>query len=345
MPSLAPQSLIDDCGTSRLISQTPAEGTVFTSPGLITATLVAEDDCGRTVSCTSVIMINGICGGASGDNLGSIEGVVWHDLSNNGEEGDENLSTSGMSGIRVFLYDEDGNEVAETITTAGGFYEFPGLVPGDYTVEVDLSSIDTDIYNMPPSTPLVYDVSVVAGGVGAGNDFGLVAGPTAITLLSLQADISDVGVTVRWEMADQDDLLGFYLTRDGLPVSDLILAGDARRYEFLDEENVSGTYTLESIGNSLIREVLGATVAARLAEAEPIGDPTLRLRAIAGQLNFVTEDGVNSYLVTGFSKAPVVTDITDADDAIRLEGRVIELDHEIGVYFSWPANRKLQLTE
>ena len=345
MPSLAPQSLIDDCGTSRLISQTPAEGTVFTSPGLITATLVAEDDCGRTVSCTSVIMINGICGGASGDNLGSIEGVVWHDLSNNGEEGDENLSTSGMSGIRVFLYDEDGNEVAETITTAGGFYEFPGLVPGDYTVEVDLSSIDTDIYNMPPSTPLVYDVSVVAGGVGAGNDFGLVAGPTAITLLSLQADISDVGVTVRWEMADQDDLLGFYLTRDGLPVSDLILAGDARRYEFLDEENVSGTYTLESIGNSLIREVLGATVAARLAEAEPIGDPTLRLRAIAGQLNFVTEDGVNSYLVTGFSKAPVVTDITDADDAIRLEGRVIELDHEFGVYFSWPANRKLQLTE
>jgi hypothetical protein len=34
----------------------------------------------------------------------------------------------------VILYDEDGDEVARTVTDVTGYYEFPQIPAGDYSV-------------------------------------------------------------------------------------------------------------------------------------------------------------------------------------------------------------------
>ena len=62
---------------------------------------------------------------------------VWVDYNNN----DEPDTGEGISGIRVVLYDEAGVIVAETITDSDGGYIFDNLVPGDYKVIIDGSTV------------------------------------------------------------------------------------------------------------------------------------------------------------------------------------------------------------
>ena len=63
---------------------------------------------------------------------GTINGtVVWdRDTSRSISDGDEHIP-----GLTVILK-RDGKEVSRTVTDEHGFYEFPGLEPGDYTIEV-----------------------------------------------------------------------------------------------------------------------------------------------------------------------------------------------------------------
>lgn len=61
----------------------------------------------------------------------SVGDRVWIDLNGNGIQ---DAGEPGVGGVTVKLVDSNGNVVATTITDANGFYNFPNVTPGTYTV-------------------------------------------------------------------------------------------------------------------------------------------------------------------------------------------------------------------
>ena len=59
---------------------------------------------------------------------------VWNDADGNGADNGE----SGVPNVTVILKDANGVEVARTTTDANGNYRFAGLVPGTYTVDIEV---------------------------------------------------------------------------------------------------------------------------------------------------------------------------------------------------------------
>ena len=59
---------------------------------------------------------------------------VWNDADGNGADNGE----SGVPGVTVILKDANGVEVGRTTTDANGNYRFAGLVPGTYTVDIEV---------------------------------------------------------------------------------------------------------------------------------------------------------------------------------------------------------------
>ena len=59
---------------------------------------------------------------------------VWNDADGNGADNGE----PGVPGVTVILKDANGVEVAHTTTDANGNYRFTGLVPGTYTVDIEV---------------------------------------------------------------------------------------------------------------------------------------------------------------------------------------------------------------
>ena len=59
---------------------------------------------------------------------------VWNDADGNGADNGE----PGVPGVTVILKDTNGVEVARTTTDANGNYRFAGLVPGTYTVDIEV---------------------------------------------------------------------------------------------------------------------------------------------------------------------------------------------------------------
>ena len=74
----------------------------------------------------------------------TIGNFVWDDLDG---DGIQDLGEPGIESVRVFLLDGAGNRVPDgsggfvsDTTDVDGLYEFTGLVPGDYSVQFDLTS-------------------------------------------------------------------------------------------------------------------------------------------------------------------------------------------------------------
>ena len=59
---------------------------------------------------------------------------VWDDKNANGSDEGE----PGIGGVTVILTDANGAEVARTTTDANGIYRFTGLIPGTYTVTIEV---------------------------------------------------------------------------------------------------------------------------------------------------------------------------------------------------------------
>ena len=66
----------------------------------------------------------------------SIGDRVWNDVNANGTDDGE----PGIANVTVILTDADGAEVARTTTDANGNYRFTGLIPGTYTVSIEVPS-------------------------------------------------------------------------------------------------------------------------------------------------------------------------------------------------------------
>jgi len=150
--------------------------------------------------------------------LASLGDTVWHDLGNDGDPSNDNLSFLGAIGATVTLYRVEGTMISliDTATTiTNGFYEFTDLEPGEYFVEVEVDSIPA-----PPgfivgsfTTPMNYTTILGPGANVPTNDFGYLLDPdgTAVELETLGATSTDAGTEITWTTGAETDSLGFYV--------------------------------------------------------------------------------------------------------------------------------------
>jgi uncharacterized repeat protein (TIGR01451 family) len=106
---------------------------------------------------------------APAGTTGTIGDTVFFDTNGNGVQ---NGGEGGISGVTVRLLNASGSVVATTTTGVNGSYDFVGVVPGDYTVEV------TDIFgalaglNLSAGSNPSGVVTLAAGGDVNSVDFG-----------------------------------------------------------------------------------------------------------------------------------------------------------------------------
>jgi|GEM_PF-1230217 len=207
--------------------------------------------------------------------LGTIDGVFWLDMSNNGSPSDEMLSSAGISGVTIRLYSmESGQPVLfrELVTGPGGEFCFMDVPAGDYRVEYSediLESLEDGLST--GQTPSSYDVTLTPGESDKESYFAVIPAPTAIELLSFDASEAEEGTLVRWTTASETDSLGFeiWLGNNEGPsqkISDLIFAENASHgasYSFAHATGDKNTvYWLREISLDLKVESYGPTSAA-----------------------------------------------------------------------------------
>ena len=93
---------------------------------------------------------------------------VWNDQDHNGVDNGE----PGVPGVPVILKDASGNEVARTTTDANGNYRFEGVLPGTYSVSIEVPAG----YEAVATSK---DVTVAEGEVNLDMDFPLTLIPAA----------------------------------------------------------------------------------------------------------------------------------------------------------------------
>lgn len=93
---------------------------------------------------------------------------VWNDQDRNGVDNGE----PGVPGVTVILKDASGNEVARTTTDANGNYRFEGILPGTYSVSIEVPAG----YEAVATSK---DVTVAEGEVNLDMDFPLTQIPAA----------------------------------------------------------------------------------------------------------------------------------------------------------------------
>lgn len=109
--------------------------------------------------------------------VGLIGDTVWVDTNGNGN-GTIDSGESGIPGVAVQLTgDLNGDGVTDithtTTTNAAGVYEFPNLVPGNYTVTVTAPAGSTPTFDADSiSTPNTSEVSLSIGTINRNQDFG-----------------------------------------------------------------------------------------------------------------------------------------------------------------------------
>jgi|GEM_PF-262721 len=91
----------------------------------------------------------------------ALSGVVWNDLSNDGDPANENLAVLGFEGIEVQLLSTNGTVLGSTFSTTNGAYCLDPE-PGEYIVRVLIPEIGNDGLGIA-STPTQYVVTVVDG--------------------------------------------------------------------------------------------------------------------------------------------------------------------------------------
>jgi len=171
---------------------------------------------------------------------GSIGNYVWEDRNTNGIQ---DIGENPLSGIRIILNSDDGNQIAETVSDANGFYQFINLVPDEYFLTVIITDDMTFTTADSGSDDLDSDISGILG-TGTSDYFIVGAGENKDDLdigLIIWNDI----IGVIWDDLDADGireigepfLAGVELTlRDGM--------GNIVRSETTDN---SGNYSFEDL--------------------------------------------------------------------------------------------------
>ena len=119
----------------------------------------------------------------------SIGDELWMDGNGNGQRDSD--ETQGLSEVAVLLKDNTGTLLAKTVTDTLGYYLFAGLEPGDYRVEVDLTTLQP---GMSLTTPAFYAVTLALDEAVRSADFGVRAA---------EGNIGSIGDLI-WVDTDRD---------------------------------------------------------------------------------------------------------------------------------------------
>jgi|GEM_PF-2474869 len=197
--------------------------------------------------------------------FGWLGDTVWVDLDSDGQP-DENLNAQGLNGIAVRLYrivNGTTNLVDSTTTSSSGgqrgYYLFTNLVLGLYQVEVDLTTVPSNLDVI--TTARRINAELTPNGFFINADFGFIAArPTEVSLMYFRGAPAEGGVSLTWATASERENLGYHLYRadsaDGPPqriTADLIPGagtGEGRAYQWLDTAAEAGEihyYWLEDV--------------------------------------------------------------------------------------------------
>ncbi|MCP4964059.1 MAG: isopeptide-forming domain-containing fimbrial protein [bacterium] len=174
----------------------------------------------------------------------SLSGTVWNDV-----DGDETIDSTepGIAGVTVIITWDgpDGPVVMTVVSGPDGIWDLPSLPSGDFTVELNLTTVPDD---MSPTTGTDESVTLPVGGHEV-VDFGL-------------AELVDLGSTV-WIDTDGDGLVdpdeqgipsvmvNLY-DEDGLLIAITATNADG---EYLFEDLLPGTYVVTIMSESLPEEL------------------------------------------------------------------------------------------
>lgn len=192
---------------------------------------------------------------------GLIQGFVYQDFDGNGSNANPPAGTDdGIANVTVWLYDDAGNLVATTTTDATGFYQFPNLPDGIYTVIVD--GADSDITGIDPNialTPGALDTVVglvvdVPGGQPVAEAHFPYRAPAALTIDKEGFDLNGAPLV-------PGDVIGWVIcvtNPDQLPAPNVTLSDDI------------DTVRLALVPNSIRSVVTGGVCPATAAEAQAL---------------------------------------------------------------------------
>ena len=107
--------------------------------------------------------------------LASIGDRVWEDINGDGLQND---GATGLVGATVLLLDGLGNTVTSTVTGADGVYQFTGLTPGDYSIQVLPAGYTATPRNVGPDEAADSDINTL----GRSDVFNLESGETEARL-------------------------------------------------------------------------------------------------------------------------------------------------------------------
>ena len=327
------RSATDACGQPTVV-QTPAAGSPHDATQPLTVTTVARDACGNATTCT--VDFTFVC------NV-RLAGVVWEDMSGDGDPGDENLNSLGIGGIPVTLLDLNGQVVASTTTATNGLFEFD-VPQAMYRLVFDLDALPPGLGDISAGAGTI-DIDATSGAGFGDVNLGFASIPTAVHLAAFRATVRDGGVDLAWTTGAEINHLGFRVWRGDetnatVALPDFVLGqGGASAYSARDE-TVSAWYWLESVDTSL-----GTTLHGPFRSeipAAPEGEPTDIVQAIDGRAAFTAAEGVRSYLVVGFATAPTAI---DAATGARIAGEILQTENGFGLYFSVPAGTQVEVRE
>ncbi len=128
---------------------------------------------------------------------------VWKDTNGNGVQ---DAGEDGFENVTVNLYNSSNTLIATTQTGTNGIYHFTDLLPGSYTVRVETPSGYT------PTTPTEVSRTLSSGDNVEDADFGFIS-PTAVQLLSFNAQVEAEGVRLTWRTLSEDGIEVFRVQR------------------------------------------------------------------------------------------------------------------------------------
>lgn len=192
---------------------------------------------------------------------------VWFDMNANGVQ---NSNEPGVAGVTVILYNEAGVAIQSAVTDQTGFYSFPNLSPGTYSVGFTNlptnrgftisnaggdDGLDSDveiITNLPNGLPTMgktQPVTIVAGQYNPTLDAGLVVQfATASSMLQAEAILNGYTTKVTWITLNEKDVRNFDIQR----------STDATSFETITNKEAKGntidksTYSINDDVTSII---------------------------------------------------------------------------------------------
>jgi uncharacterized repeat protein (TIGR01451 family) len=261
---------------------------------------------------------------------GAIGDWVWSDLDGDGMQ---TPGEPGIDGVKVSLYDAAGHLVGTTTTAGGGRYEFTGLIPGDYRVRFDLTTLPLDSLATTPhagestldsdgdiETGWTRLTTIESGEVDHTIDLGVRKATSTLELKKAAVGSAVAGSTVDWQItltnsgpdpvrgsvALVDELpagLTYVATKDATAGLDCSYSAPTTTVRCVSADGLDVGATLSVLVTTAVSANAGGTVinSARIESAAGVTTPPT-----ATEVKVLAAETVRSTTTTTTTTSPVV---------------------------------------